>query len=107
MIRQPPRSPLFPYATLFRSGYGGRPARAGHGLCRGTVDVVDHHAGALGGEPAGECGADAAAAPRHHHASPGYRLHAPPPRPPPRPPPARPPRGAARGGGRAAPPPPL
>src|SRR3712207_7064676 len=25
MIRRPPRSTLFPYTTLFRSGHGGRP----------------------------------------------------------------------------------
>src|SRR3712207_8139017 len=27
MIRRPPRSTLFPYTTLFRSGGGGRPGR--------------------------------------------------------------------------------
>src|SRR3712207_7033688 len=32
MIRRPPRSTLFPYTTLFRSGrlVGDRPARVGH-----------------------------------------------------------------------------
>src|SRR3712207_8970104 len=29
MIRRPPRSTLFPYTTLFRSGADGRPARRG------------------------------------------------------------------------------
>src|SRR5258708_17465028 len=29
MIRRPPRSTLFPYTTLFRSGFGGVPGQAG------------------------------------------------------------------------------
>src|SRR2546430_3685726 len=35
MIRRPPRSTLFPYTTLFRSGGGGRAqaARGGQDLC--------------------------------------------------------------------------
>src|SRR3712207_9119486 len=39
MIRRPPRSTLFPYTTLFRSGEGGR---VGRRLCAGRacVDVV-------------------------------------------------------------------
>src|SRR3989441_3411062 len=42
MIRRPPRSTLFPYTTLFRSGRPGGHARAdgvGHagGVARGTV----------------------------------------------------------------------
>src|SRR2546429_4839172 len=37
MIRRPPRSTLFPYTTLFRSGDGGQ--RAGRGLVRGTKSV--------------------------------------------------------------------
>src|SRR2546427_3713981 len=37
MIRRPPRSTLFPYTTLFRSG-GGR----GHGVLR-VAGVRDHH----------------------------------------------------------------
>src|SRR3712207_7219316 len=34
MIRRPPRSTLFPYTTLFRSGVrgGGRPSGSGHRL---------------------------------------------------------------------------
>src|SRR3712207_6912371 len=33
MIRRPPKSPLFPYTTLFRSGrIGGRPDRPGRHL---------------------------------------------------------------------------
>src|SRR3712207_7787798 len=31
MIRRPPRSTLFPYTTLFRSGGGARVTRAGRG----------------------------------------------------------------------------
>src|SRR5207253_5631921 len=31
MIRQPPRSPLFPYTTLFRSGVGCRPGTSSVG----------------------------------------------------------------------------
>src|SRR3712207_8113967 len=39
MIRRPPRSTLFPYTTLFRSGQG--PAGlAGHGI---DVQQVPHH----------------------------------------------------------------
>src|SRR2546425_8805537 len=43
MIRRPPRSTLFPYTTLFRSGRvrherrPGRPAHAAKGLARGGV----------------------------------------------------------------------
>src|SRR3712207_6988779 len=32
MIRRPPRSTLFPYTTLFRSGVGGRDHRLRHAL---------------------------------------------------------------------------
>src|SRR3712207_8407873 len=40
MIRRPPRSTLFPYTTLFRSGKGGREARLGvPGGC-GNLGVV-------------------------------------------------------------------
>src|SRR5262245_65088725 len=35
MIRRPPRSTLFPYTTLFRSGAGSAPARSGRGRPRG------------------------------------------------------------------------
>src|SRR2546430_10288783 len=34
MIRRPPRSTLFPYTTLFRSGVEGRPRREPPGLHR-------------------------------------------------------------------------
>src|SRR5690554_7346995 len=35
MIRRPPRSTLFPYTTLFRSGrHPGRPERSSHGTDR-------------------------------------------------------------------------
>src|SRR3712207_8189503 len=43
MIRRPPRSPLFPYTTLFRSGIGDR---AGPHL----PDLVLHREELLGGE---------------------------------------------------------
>src|SRR2546427_7914878 len=36
MIRRPPRSTLFPYTTLFRSGFGtrlGNGCTSGHGVC--------------------------------------------------------------------------
>src|SRR6267143_5382805 len=33
MIRRPPRSTLFPYTTLFRSGRAGRTTRAPHKRC--------------------------------------------------------------------------
>src|SRR5947209_11729481 len=39
MLRRPPRSTLFPYTTLFRSGCGG-----------GPIDVGGNHAGAGFGE---------------------------------------------------------
>src|SRR2546430_11353834 len=34
MIRRPPRSTLFPYTTLFRSGLAGMPARGRGGIVR-------------------------------------------------------------------------
>src|SRR3712207_7872694 len=37
MIRRPPRSTLFPYTTLFRSGVGHQPPRSD-----GPADGVDH-----------------------------------------------------------------
>src|SRR3712207_7165911 len=41
MIRRPPRSTLFPYTTLFRSGpAGGRGAGLGHGRGRGALGPV-------------------------------------------------------------------
>src|SRR2546425_1501709 len=45
MIRRPPRSTLFPYTTLFRSGYGESPGRS-HSA--GELVVV----GAGGADPA-------------------------------------------------------
>src|SRR3712207_7371657 len=52
MIRRPPRSPLFPYTTLFRSRPGGRhravlarhPARGG-GRAGRTARIGTHRAG--------------------------------------------------------------
>src|SRR5947209_13384500 len=44
MLRRPPRSPLFPYTTLFRSsGSGGTlddPARCGGSACRSAQSTV-------------------------------------------------------------------
>src|SRR2546427_5279065 len=40
MIRRPPRSTLFPYTTLFRSGAVEVVDRHGQGLARGQVQVV-------------------------------------------------------------------
>src|SRR2546427_8391841 len=49
MIRRPPRSTLFPYTTLFRSGLACRPCSAhgppscplGHHLCMKSLSVQD------------------------------------------------------------------
>src|SRR3712207_9465854 len=40
MIRRPPRSTLFPYTTLFRSGVGGRDGTSCLGLDGDARDVV-------------------------------------------------------------------
>src|SRR3712207_8369719 len=51
MIRRPPRSTLFPYTTLFRSGGGGQPAAAscrmggGHRSCDGGRGTARRLAG--------------------------------------------------------------
>src|SRR2546430_13087114 len=45
MIRRPPRSTLFPYTTLFRSGWGTRPAAGWHAL--GLAEAAD-----IGGDAA-------------------------------------------------------
>src|SRR3712207_8524268 len=47
MIRRPPRSTLFPYTTLFRSGHGagGQVGHAGHGLADGVRHGVGHRRG--------------------------------------------------------------
>src|SRR5258705_4496294 len=42
MIRRPPRSTLFPYTTLFRSGDRGGPRRAGRGFRRGGAVARGH-----------------------------------------------------------------
>src|SRR2546422_9652198 len=52
MIRRPPRSTLFPYTTLFRSGPGGRGDRGQRGLTRErdllrALEVVPRGADAL------------------------------------------------------------
>src|SRR5260370_30132525 len=49
MIRRPPRSTLFPYTTLFRSGFSGRGA-----IARGRrprVGAILSHAAGQGGDP--------------------------------------------------------
>src|SRR3712207_8845587 len=50
MIRRPPRSTLFPYTTLFRSGHAQvldheqrREARGGHGARAAAVRTADGH----------------------------------------------------------------
>src|SRR3712207_8660190 len=40
MIRRPPRSTLFPYTTLFRSGDGPRPGGVGHGAAGGIGNAA-------------------------------------------------------------------
>src|SRR3712207_6965320 len=59
MIRRPPRSTLFPYTTLFRSGLRRRTHRRWHGrrtlrLARGAVlaNLVCHRRGCLQRQPA-------------------------------------------------------
>src|SRR5256885_13063401 len=47
MIRRPPRSTLFPYTTLFRSGVDGGPGRRDRDAGRG---VDEHLVGARRGE---------------------------------------------------------
>src|ERR1035441_5617639 len=49
-MRRPPRSPLFPYTTLFRSkvGVGGHADGGGHGQC-GRGAVGERYHGAAGG----------------------------------------------------------
>src|SRR2546430_6979623 len=42
MIRRPPRSTLFPYTTLFRSGFAGRGGRAGRRPRAGPAHRRDH-----------------------------------------------------------------
>src|SRR5260370_19597981 len=41
MIRRPPRSTLFPYTTLFRSGKINRHHEAGHDLIEAKTDPMD------------------------------------------------------------------
>src|SRR3712207_8891741 len=55
MIRRPPRSTLFPYTTLFRSGPGARPGRARAGVLAGPAVHLGAHrrAAAVGVHRAG------------------------------------------------------
>src|SRR3712207_8646072 len=50
MIRRPPRSTLFPYTTLFRSGEGAPPGVGGE------VQRLGEKLGPGGGEPGGRTG---------------------------------------------------
>src|SRR2546430_12399003 len=52
MIRRPPRSPLFPYTTLFRSRRGDRPDRVGRECRCGLQRLVARrlHRGVLAAE---------------------------------------------------------
>src|SRR5690349_23891019 len=53
MIRRPPRSTLFPYTTLFRSGSARAPGRGSRGAGRGVrilADLGDRGVAAGGGE---------------------------------------------------------
>src|SRR3712207_7456255 len=63
MIRRPPRSTLFPYTTLFRSGFLHRPARGG-----AAWRWADYRRGAARG------GAGARPGPVHTPGHPGDRL---------------------------------
>src|SRR3712207_7906130 len=66
MIRRPPRSTLFPYTTLFRSGLSAVPAQALLVEARDELDVVDH----LGDRPAAEARRDREVAQvPHEHAA--------------------------------------
>src|SRR3712207_6866057 len=50
MIRRPPRSTLFPYTTLFRSGVGARAARRAAAAATGRLRL---HGAPLGRHPPG------------------------------------------------------
>src|SRR2546426_7404966 len=65
MIRRPPRSTLFPYTTLFRSGRGGEPVLAPPGRARGAAGGADPrgNAGGRGGGAGRQRGTRAARAP--------------------------------------------
>src|SRR2546426_2431444 len=59
MIRRPPRSTLFPYTTLFRSGGGGargrrRDGRGGHGVRRDVLPPVRRDAERAGRRAGGD-----------------------------------------------------
>src|SRR3712207_8646154 len=51
MIRRPPRSTLFPYTTLFRSGDGSGLLREGQEEGRGPERAADHHEEREAGPP--------------------------------------------------------
>src|SRR5437588_9878413 len=55
MIRRPPRSTLFPYTTLFRSGFGPLLEdklclifKLAPSVCRMTLDIIDRKSGSAG-----------------------------------------------------------
>src|SRR5258708_20175426 len=48
MIRRPPRSTLFPYTTLFRSGFGGFREQILHVRGFGDISLDSNRLGALG-----------------------------------------------------------
>src|SRR3712207_7176988 len=61
MIRRPPRSTLFPYTTLFRSGVLRGAGLAGHfdaADLRAAAAAVGHHAGHHLGQLVGDLGGD-------------------------------------------------
>src|SRR2546422_3376998 len=51
MIRRPPRSTLFPYTTLFRSGMGEKDGREGHEPKRPRPPQQNRRHGRLGSWP--------------------------------------------------------
>src|SRR5439155_24401182 len=70
-LRRPPRSPLFPYTTLFRSGPGRRPRPERGGALEPRLLLVERAAGALrpGWDPEAGRGADLLAQRRREHAA--------------------------------------
>src|SRR2546430_17113715 len=91
MIRRPPRSTLFPYTTLFRSGRGAHDSRAPADGADHRSDDQDRRQDLPAGSEAGAPAVAAGRAPPPMVAAPkipGLDLRGP--EPPPHPPPARP-----------------